>query len=93
MDAILALLVKNKEFGTLVVIMFFTIAQYYQNRGRFELQNEKIENVEKRQDKTDLKVEKTGKSVQRMEPQLNDMHKWFQKFMDDKWGHNAKKEN
>lgn len=82
MDAIFLLIVKNKEFGTLVVIMFFTIAQYFQNKGQFELHLEKIKNIGDKADKADKKSDKALEIVMRVETSTSKIQETVQEIKD-----------
>jgi len=98
MDALVILIVKNKEFGTLVIIACFTIAQYFQNRGQFELHLEKINTIKETSDKADKKSDEAIKAVGDIKPKVDDMHDWFKSLRDDKFKSiqgviNAEKEN
>jgi len=55
LEALLLKIIANKEFGTLVIICCFTVAQFYQNKGQFALHLEKIETIKEKSDKAEIK--------------------------------------
>ena len=79
------LIVKNKEFGTLFIIMLFTIGQYYQNRGQFRLHLEKIDRVDEKATEAKRESKEAIEAIQEMKPKVDEMHKGFTDYMDDKY--------
>lgn len=89
----------EKEFivlvGILIVLvsMLFVLIRAYIGfkikqehcDGRFNAQDIKIEYIDKRAESAEKKSTESLDAVKRMEPKVNEMHKGYMDFLDDKY--------